>query len=43
MEAQSEVNSGDGNSFKDKRPRAGIYITPDIICSLMSQFLTNMW
>ena len=26
-----------GNT-KDKRPRAGIYVTPDITCSLMPQF-----
>ena len=43
MEVQSEVNSGDGNFFKvikkiNKRPRACIYVTSDMICSLIPQF-----
>ena len=29
-----------GNT-KDKRPRAGHYVTPDITCSLMAQFSNN--
>ena len=41
MQAESEVNTGDGNfqgNKKDKRPRACICVTSDMACSLIPQF-----